>query len=251
MSNLTVQAIQRLDERLRKLEVKRDPIRSAIAEYLNLPQLRGFWPTSSAALNISDLSGQSRTLTNNNNATFDVYNNLQPYTALDGVNQYYSRVDESGLKVINGWTAFAWFRPTALTARMGIMSKGATNNTLTFTIECRGDIAGDPVLARVGTGAGIVSAISTNFTTLNKWHFIAGRFVSSISVDAWLDNVKTSQTVGVPATSSNNADQMEIGNVLTLFPFSGDITLCALCAIAVSDEQIQHIYKLSAPLFSL
>jgi len=64
-----------------------------IGTVLGFPGLRGFWPFSSVneSGHVLDLSGQTRTLTNNNAAAFGVENQIVPYAILNGSTQYFNR----------------------------------------------------------------------------------------------------------------------------------------------------------------
>jgi hypothetical protein len=110
---------------------------NAISYYLGLPGLRAFWPMSSVneTGNVYDLSGQGRTLTNNNAATFGVYG-LQSYATFNGVNQYLSRADEAGLDITGELTMGCWIRFHANATQRNIMGKrGALAATLAYYVR--------------------------------------------------------------------------------------------------------------------
>jgi hypothetical protein len=223
---------------------------NAISYYLGLPQLRGFWPMSSVNENGNpyDLSGQGRTLTNNNAATFGVYG-LQSYTALNGVNQYHSRADEAGLDITGSLTFGAWIRPSA-NVGAGIIGKYDTaGNNRAYLI--RRDATTTITLFISSNGIVATSIPSTEFAPINTWSFICGRYTQATTMSIFINNIVASLAVGIPASISNSAAQLDMGawrsGTFEFFP--GYIALPFLCAAACSDAQINALYWLGRPLF--
>jgi hypothetical protein len=222
---------------------------NAISYYLGLPQLRGFWPMSSVNENGNpyDLSGQGRTLTNNNAATFGVYG-LQSYTTLNGANQYHSRVDEAGLDITGTLTMGAWIRPIANAAGTILAKYDVATNNRSYRIT---RLIGGAIVTNISTdGINIVTATSTEITALNSWAFIAMRFIPSTSLTVFVNSKSISLAVGIPATifNSNAIFCAGVNSNLTTY-FGGDIVFPFLCAAACSDAQINALYWLGRPLF--
>lgn len=234
---------------------------NVISTYLALPGLRGFWPMSNVDENgdTRDLSGENRTLTNNNTAIFD-FANLYPYVELDGSTQYLDRGSESGLDITGtesyigtpGLTLGCWLSPdTVPAANIGFVSKYQTSGNQ------RSYLLYQPPSGRAGwiissDGTATTSAFSNAFISTDVWSLIIGRFVPSTSVDIWLNNEKDTNTTSIPASIFNSSSAFEIGSYLGGFGnFDGKIAFAFLCASALSDSIISNIYHQTRILFNV
>ena len=224
---------------------------NVISYYLGLPQLRGFWPMSSVneSGNPYDLSGQGRILTNNNATIFGVYG-LQSYTALDGVNQYHSRADETGLDITGNLTMGGWFMSADVAANYGLMSKYlVAGNQISYLLRQTSNIVSAIVSSN---GITKTTSTSTPYTiSANTWFFAAMRYIPSTSLTVFVNQNSIANIVAIPASIFNSNADFNIGaysnGATELYP--GKTCLNFLCAAACSDAQIQALYWLSRPLF--
>lgn len=221
---------------------------NAVSYYLNLPQLRAFWPFSSVSGvgQLIDLSGQNRFLSPTGSPTYGVYG-LQPYGILDGVTQYYSRPDEVGLDITGALTVGGWFRATSASNYALITKYNTTGNQRSYLLG-KSATSGQFSISTDGITA---STVTGGTWSNNVWYFVAGRFVPSTSVDVFLNADKYSNIVGIPATIFNSTAELNIGayNTGATARLSGNAALCFLCAEAISDAQIKALYWLTKPLF--
>lgn len=186
--------------------------------HLQLPQLRGYWPFSSVNENGNayDLSGQGRTLTNNNAVPFTWYN-LLPYANLTpGSTHYFSRADEAGLDITGGLTLGGWFWLDTLASggNQTLISKwlalGDQRSYLLYLDDATNTLVFN--ITSLGTAATIVGITSTTLPAINTWYHVVGRFISSTTVSIFVDGVKTDNAAGVPAAIHSGSAAFEIGS---------------------------------------
>lgn len=223
---------------------------NAISYFLGLPALRGFWPMSSVneSGNPIDLSGQGRTLTNNNVATFGVYG-LQSHTTLSSAaSQYHSRADEAGLRITGQLTAGLWIRPITNAAGTPLAKYNLTTNNRSYRLNRQ--LSGLIQVNISPDGINASTIASTETTPLNTWSFIEMRFIPSTSLTVVVNGKDVSLTIGVPASifSSNAIFCLGVNSNLATY-FGGDIALAFICAAACSDAQLKALYWLTRPLF--
>lgn len=220
------------------------------------PHLRLFMPFSSVneSFNAYDLSGQGRTMTGTalTAASYGNYGALVPYAAYDGASQYHTRADEAGLDLTtNGLTVMCWAYYNVLTAQMGLITKeDGTNANCNYSLQERGDIASDPAQFVVANGANSYLINSTIVPVTGQLYFVAGRWVPSVSVDVFVDDTKTSNVTGIPATLNNSTAPLNFGgrndgSVL----LDGRIALAAIWNSPLTDTQIEALRQAAYPLF--
>lgn len=219
-----------------------------IATYQALPGLVGFWPISSkqrSTGNAYDLSGQNRTLTYTGNPVYD-HENLIPFITLDGAGDYLGRLDETDLDITGietntakpGLTIGGWFRTTASGADAGLIGKNIAQYQLTHHL-------GATVYFYInGSGNAVNLAAGSNV-----WNFIAARFTANTEMKIWVNNTSNIKTTGVPASITNTANAFYIGNSTSFY--TGNVSMCFLCAEAVSDSIIGGLYQQSRVLFGV
>ena len=223
--------------------------------FLLLPELRAFWPFSSADENgdAHDLSGQERAVMNNNAATFGG-DGLAPYAAMVAAStQYFSRADEAGLDITGGLTLGGWFYITAnLSGVQGLAGKwiGNTNQRAYLLSNFNGSLLFSVSSSGAAATAGVTSAITP---ALNTWQFVAARFVPAATVDIWVNRTKTTDTTTVPASLFNSSAAFQVGRHVdtggTARLLDGRASLGFLCAAAASDLVITNLYERSRRLF--
>lgn len=224
------------------------------------PHLRLFIPFSSVneSFDAYDLSGQGRTMTGTAlvAACYNNFGALAPYIAYDGVSMYHTRADEAGLDLTaTGLTVMCWAYYKALTARMGLITKDdGTNANCNFGLYERGDVASDPAQFVVANGVNSYSINSTVVPVTGmvpaQLYFVAGRWVPSVSVDVFVDDTKTSNVTGIPATLNNSTAPLNFGgrnDGATLL--NGGMTLAAIWNTWLTDTQIEAIRQAAYPLF--
>ena len=225
-----------------------------ISPFLELPELRGFWPISSVneSGNILDLSGQGRTLTNNNAASRAVYGDLVPYVDLDGSNQYFSRADESGLDITGAITVMGWFRFDAASSTFGIAGKW-TDGTQAAYLLYYDSFLGNMrfALSSAGTGASSVS-IGSIAPTVGTWYFIAGRLTPSIRYSITVNGTVYSTTTSVPAAIFNSNADLEVGAYNGAGNYmNGQVGPIAICATALSDAHLGYVFERTRGAFGV
>lgn len=218
------------------------------------PHLRFFVPFSGVDENFDayDYSGQRRTMTavSLGVTNYKTYGALVPYVALDGGADYLTRADENGLDLTLGMTIFCWFYAKQDTAAAALIAKaGATNANSNWVLSFRGDVASDPLLARVYNGVNAYDAPLTNLPVKNVWNCAALRFIPSTSVSSMLNGVIASTVAGIPANLNNSTAAMQFGAANGASLHNGDLALCAGWAIDLTDVQLVALYQATYPLF--
>ena len=230
----------------------------ALAHAMSLPlgmaQLRGFWPMSSVDENgdVYDLGGQSRTLTNNNAATFGV-DGLAPYAEFDGVNQYLSRTDEAGLSITGALTAGGWFWANTTISTPAVLAKDIIGGgTGGYVMQ----VGGTPVFVAVYVVTPVTHSgtVSFNRVNTNEWFFAAMRYTPSTEIACWLNETKSINTTSIIAAIPDGTSPFLIGAEPdgaggVIAHFDGRIAFPFICAAALSDAAIFAIYEQTRPLF--
>jgi len=217
------------------------------------PALRGCWLMSNfgEAGHVIDRAGQGRTLTNNN-VTFCLENFL-PYASFNGTTGYLERADEAGLDIlgneshveppIRGLTlgAVVYFENAASDYEV-VLAKGAGAVGDTAYWLDRDDSGYGRFV--VGDGAAFQGPSSTVAVGAQTWVSFIGRFDPSTELALWVDDVKYTDTVGVPATLTNVAEALNIGSYDggSGYFMDGRVALAWLCAANVSDAVLMKYY---------
>lgn len=225
----------------------------AIGCALGFPELRGFWPMSSIdeSGNARDLSGQGRTLTNNNASPRAVHRDLIPYVSFNGTTQYLSRADEAGLDITGALTIMGWMYMTNVTgARPWISKYNVTGNQAAYGMLYSSTTT--KMEMRVSTdGSTIVTAPSSLAPITGAYFFAAGRFTPSTELAMFINNTKDAITAGIPASIFNSNAAFEIGRINALNLLVGRAALCAVCAAALPDALILHYFNITRTLFGV
>jgi hypothetical protein len=248
--------IRQIDQIQQTLDGLNHPEKShwdaVMSSYLGLPGLRGFWPMSglNTSGDIIDFSGHGLDLSLNGDPDVNLFGD------------YYSRADEALLDItgtdtgvnsaIQGLTLGCWFYTTDITPATieFFFSKWKGVNTFRsylLDVQTSGlllfGISDDGISATTVTIADAQDA---------TWHFLAGRFVPSTSIDIYLDKSKATNTTSIPASIYAGIAPLTIGaNATPDRYFAGRIALPFLCAAALSDEVVRHLYQVSRGLFGV
>lgn len=234
------------------------------AAFLQLPELRGFWPMSaiSAAGAAFDQSGNGRTLTLAGNPLYNV-DGLAPYIDLDGTGDYLTRASEAGLNIggqeayvataIQGMTLGGWFWIDTFVNADGLMTKfdivGVAGSYFLDIITLPNRAV---FLVNV---TGVFAQVASQTITAGRWHFIVGRYTQDSDVTIFVNDIfatPVATAVGFPilaaaqpfniGTFNNNAG----GNDL-----DGRASMCFLCAAAFPDATIRALYNQTRSLFGV
>jgi len=222
-----------------------------IGSILGFPELRGFWPMSSVneSGNIMDISGQARTLTNNNAAARAVHNNLIPYVSFNGTTQYLSRADEAGLDITGALTLGGWVYYDAVAAGAAMSKYNVTGNQRGYSL---GTIAGGvPQLTISSNGTATTVVNSGTAVTAATWHFFAGRFTPSSELALLFGKEKYTNTSSIPAAIFNSSAALAIGGINGGASLAGRASLGFICAAALPDAQINYFFHMSRTLFGV
>jgi len=231
--------------------------------FMGLPGLRGLWlPGASVAEtgNVSDISGQGRTLTYNGNPTINLHNALVPYLDLDGTGDFLSRPDENGLDVagtetyiasgLRGLTVGGWFWSNAGGAAQGLIGKrNAVVGGHSYLLETSASNALSLLVSTDGNTD--VTVTGTVFPTAG-WFFAVGRFTPSTELKIFMNGSTATNTTSIPASIFNGSSAFQIGS------FNAGVNLlvgrCALgflCAAAVPDSILATALAMSRGLFGV
>ena len=220
---------------------------------LAFPALRGAWLMSSFGENgnVIDRAGQNRILTNNN-VTFCL-DGFLPYTSFNGTTGYLSRADEAGLDIlgnephvepaIQGLTlgAVVYFDNVASDYE-SVLSKGdGTVGDTAYWLDRNG--SGYPRFV-IGDGAAWQGPSATAVVGATTWVSLIGRFEPSTELALFVDDVKSTDTVGIPATLLSSTVALNLGSYDggSGYFMDGRVALAWLCAAAVSDAVLMKYY---------
>jgi hypothetical protein len=221
-----------------------------------LHELRGFWPFSSINESgaILDLSGQGRTLTNTNtgrsqDAAFVAAGSF------NGASSRCDRADEAGLDVTGNLTIGAWMYPTSFGTNVQPISKDGAAGQFSYHIQRLAGNAYQFQVSSDGGGGGLKSIDSAGTYSSQGWHFVVGRFITSTEIAIYVNGVKTSSAVGVPASIFNSNSAFSIGS----WPnggapqrfWPGYMSLAFVCAAGLKDALIQNLYQQSRAAFGV
>lgn len=227
----------------------------------NLPGLRGLWTAASVdqAGAMYDRSGQGRTLTYTGNPTLNLYNNLVPYWDYDGTGDYHARPDEAGLDItgtettiattLRGLTMGGWFWFDRLATVEGLIAKNAASPGSQTQFVVLADNTFRMLVSLDGTATTAVISTVTHGT--GAWYFAVGRFVPSTSLDVYVNGVKATNTTSIPASIFNGSGALNIAAQATFNHLDGRCALAFLCAAALPDELIQHLFHSSQVVFDV
>ena len=194
-------------------------MRAAVSPLFAFPGIRGIWRAGNRDANadLMDLSGQGRTLADNNTVETGVVNNTLTRDDFDGTNQFYDRADEPGLSITGTETHLVaaqrglcfglWCYPDARPgASVGLFAKwvSATHNRSFILSITAANVFGVTI-----SNAGAASDASAVWATAipavsDRWWFVCGDYSPSAYLRLYIGDSLgnfgyVADTTGVPA----------------------------------------------------
>jgi hypothetical protein len=242
-----------------------DPVtawNSIIASHLLIPGLRGVWPMSSVdeTGDTYDMAGQGRVLNYNGNPTYN-HHSLAPYIDMDGAGDYLNRLDEAGLDILGTETIYAantrgltlggwcWFDAPSIGAATGLIGKyGAAGNRSYLLHKSATNF---PTFTVSVDGTAIVSVVASAAVVAAGWYHIVGRFDPSTELAIFVNGVKTTNVVAVPASIFNGNTALVLGgySVLVTNLLDGRLGIQFLSANYLIDSIPLALYHHSRAMF--
>lgn len=241
-------------------------LQSPVTPFLSLPGLVGLWYPGNVQRstgNIYDYSGQGRTLTYNGNPTINYLTNGVSYADLDGAGDYWSRADETDLRITGteSWAAnpgltfgglfYSTANPGASGA--GLISKLSTSGQYNYALLNNSFLV-NPLMYISGDGTNLTSVSSSITPGTGVWYFVTGRFVPSFSADIFVGissgMTKTSNIVGIPASIFAGTSSFSVGDYSAQY-HTGYYSIAFLCASALSDAIIQSLFQQTRSLYGV
>ena len=240
-------------------------MRAAVSPFFAFPGLRGLWRAGNrnGVANLVDLSGQSRTLTDNNTVVTGVTGNILTRDNFDGTNQFYSRADEAGLSITGlethmgptrrglcfGWWCYPDTRPGAV---VGLMTKWitATNNrSYMLTINAGNMFAVS--ISNLGTANDANATWATAIPAVpDRWWFVCADYDPSnylrLYVGDSLGNFGyVADTTGIPASIFDGTAPLELGryNANNANCFDGKYSVAWLASGLVGESLIRMAWE--------
>lgn len=228
---------------------------SAEEIFIQLPGIEGYYPMSivngsGQAINHTG-SGDPLTQTGVVPVGFDgnAYRQLG-----SGINYLFaaSAYGLTGLETfidssLRGFTIGGWFMLDSLTSSpFGLISRSGNTPDLGYGLVALN--TGAPRLFMSNNGTTTVNATGANLP-LSEWHFVAGRYIPSVEVAVFVDGVKVTNTVSIPASAFVSSQGFEVGRYLndnSRIP-NAKVRDVFICRTALSDAQIAAIRTATAP----
>ena len=237
----------------------------AIVESLHcqLQGLRAFWPMGpntavGTNYHASDVAS-SYDIKTENNPLFSRYN-LAPYVDFVAASsQYLEYLDITQFQIqgnepfianpgltLGGWF---WCDAASMGAAVGYMAKyNAVGNQQAY--ELYKGATDFPTFGISTDGINNVYAIHTTVQIVGTWNHIVGRFTPSTELAIFLNGVKITNVVAIPATIFNSTASLRIGDIRATY-LDGRASQCFICAAWLSDAQIGMLYQAARPMFGV
>ncbi len=148
-------------------------------------------------------------------------------------------------------TLGCWFRSDDVTIRQTMLSV-CHNLTATaaWSLQCRGDVAGDPIEANCGASGANSGSQSSSGYSAGTWYQATGVFTSATSRLIYFDGV--AGTADTTNRTPTGIDSIEVGrrdNVSAVRAFSGDVCEAAVWNRVLSAAEIASLAAGYSPLF--
>lgn len=223
-----------------------------ISDLAQYPHLRGLWTFGpiDEGENITDVSGQARTLFAVGSPTYGLLGNRYNYAILDGSTQYFTRagIDISGALTLGGWF---YFSSTPASSK-GLISKyNAAGNNRSYRLNFNGT-TGTLIFSMSQNGSTTYYVESSIVPVEDTWYFIVGKYVPSTSVNIFVNGTLDTNTTSIPSSIYISTAYFVVGansDYTTLL--DGRVGLSFIYASALDDSQIGYIYQKTKVMFSL
>jgi hypothetical protein len=148
-----------------------------------------------------------------------------------------------------GLTLGGWFRFTAVPASaFGLITKWFGAGADAAYALWR-NAANNIVFSITTDGVTTVSVVSTSTVAANIWYHLYGRFDPSTEIAVFVDNAKTTNAVGIPATIFNADEPFSIGWIDHASYLNGKASMCHLNASYLSDSIIELLWEQSRVMY--
>lgn len=223
--------------------------------FVRLPALVGYWPTGIRSGGIViDHSGSGKHLAQTGvcQTGFDGNSFVHLGDGTNYLSNTSSLLSVSGLEAwvepgLRGLTVGGWFWVDETPAtRSGLVSKDGASTDRGYAL---GWFTGDePFFLTSGNGASVQIATAPS-SSLDGWHFLAGRFIPSVEIDVFVDGVKTVFTTAIPSSLYGSGQDFELGrhnndNSRIIHGRARDVFICAA---NLSDDLLEEVRVTSVP----
>lgn len=150
-----------------------------------------------------------------------------------------------------GLTLGGWFKFTTVPASVfGLISKwyilGGTNQGAYRLIKT----AANTIQFDITTdGSTVVSATSTATVAKDIWYHLYGRFDPSTELAVFVDNVKATNAVAIPASVFNSNEPLQVGRTSRANYLDGKASMCHLNSAQLSDGIIEVLWEQSRVMY--
>lgn len=228
--------------------------KDAIHAMMSLPGLRAFWPLNEFDDDGSayDLSGHNKTLirsgtvltykVNQKGAVYAEFDSGESLGVLDSSHFDINGTESYVASGKKGLTFGGWFRFASFSGSAKSYSKGSgANRSYEIGSVSAGSAQFECAVSNDGTA--VKQAQMTGTLALDQWYFLVGRFTPSTEVAFFVSKTKFTNTTSIPASLFNTTVNIRIGEA------NQQPAYCFLCAMALSDAELDDLYDATAPLF--
>lgn len=237
----------------------------AISQSLHcqLQGLRAFWPLGPNAVTAggifaTDIAGVYD-IQLINAPIFGRYN-LAPYVDfVAATSQYLEYADILQFDILGteayianpGLTLGGWFwcdAPSMGVVAGYIAKYNAAGNQQAY--ELFKSVTNFPTFGISTDGINNVYAIHTTAQVVGTWNHIVGRFTPSTELAIFLNGIKITNVVAIPASIFDSSASLRIGDIRATY-LDGRASQCFISAAALSDAQIGMLYQAGRPMFGV
>jgi len=234
--------------------------KSATSSMLVIPGLRGCWPMNAFDPTTAlDPSGNARHLTLAGNCVYD-YENLYPFITMQGTNDWLTRTDEAALDIlgtevyvatsVRGLSMGGWFRPGRAATQEDLMTKWAAAPQQSWYLR---KLAANTIQFQVQDGAAAnFSVTSTETVSADTWYHIAGTFFANASIEVYVNSIQAQNVAAPVASVRNSTADFRIGaNGAGANDYQGDVSMCWLSAMALSESIVTAHYQQTRAMYGV
>ncbi len=246
------------ESRLQRIETTDFLRPDTITPFLELPGLRGFWATSAYddVGNLADLAGFDAAVTElalQGNPVYNYTSRGVSYCRLDGTGDYFSHADSAHYDILGteafsgvpGLTLGCWTYVENAANTQNLIAKWAPPANRAYRLYADGAVANDPVIFAMSDDGINADNVQLVGYSVNTWHFVAARFddaQTGAELKIWLDNASNTAATARNAIFNGNANFTVGASSAGAQLLTGRISRAFLCAMSVSDNQIESIF---------